>query len=167
MSPAAALEPAPPRLFGVRRVLLQREDRHELGAFKWRGALPTVEAFRARGAEAVVTASTGNHGAAVAWAGRRTGVRAIVYAPRNASTTKVDRIRSMGAEVRLEGDDLDLAKDEARRFASEAGLPFFEDGAEPTQLAGYGAIAIDRSTMREGQGTSINDRCACLSTGWR
>ena len=64
-----------------RRVLLKREDTHELGAFKWRGALPTLER---RGGD-VVTASTGNHGAATAWAARRLDVRAIVYVHRDAS----------------------------------------------------------------------------------
>ena len=60
-----------------RRLLLKREDTHELGAFKWRGALPTVEAYQASGAATVVTASTGNHGAATAWAARKVGIREI------------------------------------------------------------------------------------------
>ncbi len=51
----------------------KREDVHELGAFKWRGALPTVQAYKENGASAVVTASTGNHGAAVAWSCQRAG----------------------------------------------------------------------------------------------
>ena len=53
-----------------RRLLLKREDVHPLGAFKWRGALPVLERYAADGARAVVTASTGNHGAATAWAAR-------------------------------------------------------------------------------------------------
>ena len=67
------LEEAPAALGGGRRLWLKREDLHELGAFKWRGALPALRAYRERGAEAVVTASTGNHGAATAWAAERTG----------------------------------------------------------------------------------------------
>src|SRR4029077_2082023 len=46
-----------------------------------------------------------------------------------------------GAEIRLAGTDLDFAKDEGRRFAAEAHVPFFEDGVEPTQFEGYGVIA--------------------------
>ncbi len=46
-----------------------------------------------------------------------------------------------GAELRLTGSDLDEAKDEARAFADENDLPFFEDGAEREQYEGYGAIA--------------------------
>ncbi len=134
------LDPAPAELAGDRRLYLKREDVHELGAFKWRGALPTIESYKRNGAAAVVTASTGNHGAAVAWASRRLGLRAMVYAPAGASLAKLALIDSLGAEIRLIGTDLDFAKDEARRFAAEARLPFFEDGVEPTQYEGYGAI---------------------------
>jgi threonine dehydratase len=88
----------------------------------------------------VVTASTGNHGAATAWAAKRTGIRAIVYAPTTASRAKIDLVEASGAELRLAGADLDAAKDAARADAVEHGLPFFEDGAEQTQYDGYGAV---------------------------
>ncbi len=135
------LERAPEGLYDGSALWLKREDVHELGAFKWRGALPTVEAYKARGASAVVTASTGNHGAAVAWACQRLGLRAMVYAPAGASLSKLALIDQLGAEIRLIGTDLDFAKDEGKRFAAEAQVPFFEDGVEPTQFEGYGAIA--------------------------
>ncbi len=135
------LERAPGGLYDGLALSLKREDVHELGAFKWRGALPTIEAYKARGAAAVVTASTGNHGAAVAWACQRSGLRAMVYAPAGASLAKLAMIDGLGAEIRLAGTDLDFAKDEGKRFAAEAQVPFFEDGKEPTQFEGYGAIA--------------------------
>jgi threonine dehydratase len=123
-----------------RRLLLKREDVHELGAFKWRGALPVLERYAADGARAVVTASTGNHGAATAWAARRVGIGAIVYAPATASQAKLALIEDGGAEIRQTGADLDEAKEEARAHASQHALPFFEDGAEPAQYEGYRAI---------------------------
>jgi threonine dehydratase len=134
------LEQAPPGLAG-REVYLKREDEHELGAFKWRGALPVLEGYRKRGADTVVTASTGNHGAATGWAAERLGLRAVVYAPEQAAQAKVELIEKIGAEVRLTGLDLDEAKDEGRAWAASRGLPFFEDGAEPAQYEGYGTIA--------------------------
>jgi threonine dehydratase len=88
----------------------------------------------------VVTASTGNHGAATAWAAARTGVRAVVFAPESASRAKVAKLEALGAELHLVGSDLDESKDLARRFASDRGLPFFEDGAEPAQFEGYAEI---------------------------
>ena len=100
-----------------------------------------LTAYRDAGAEAVVTASTGNHGAATAWAAAHVGLRALVYAPEGATRTKLALVEELRAEVRLVGADLDEAKDEARRHASAHELPFFEDGAEPAQYDGYGAIA--------------------------
>jgi len=124
-------------------VWVKREDVHELGAFKWRGALPTLEAYRAAGASGVVTASTGNHGAATAWSAARLGLSATVFVPEAASRAKVALIRSLGAEIREAGRDFDHAKDAAGEFARSRGLPFFEDGREPAQYEGYGVIASE------------------------
>jgi threonine dehydratase len=125
---------------GGRRVLLKREDQHELGAFKWRGALPVLEEWKQDGAETVVTASTGNHGAATAWAAERLGLRAVVYVPEQATQAKVTLAEDLGAELRFAGADLDEAKAEAHGYAEAEGLPFFEDGAERAQYEGYAAI---------------------------
>jgi threonine dehydratase len=141
MAPRTPLEKAPDSVRSGRKLFLKREDRHALGAFKWRGALPAVEAFRARGAEGIVTASTGNHGSATAWAAQQRDLPAIVYAPLAASQAKLALIESFGARVRLTGRDLDEAKQAARENARETGFAFFEDGAEPAQYQGYGAIA--------------------------
>ena len=135
------LEPAPSSLGRPGQLLLKREDVHELGAFKWRGALPVLTSYRDRGETSVVTASTGNHGAATAWAAKRLGLRALVYAPEAATRTKLAMVEELDAEIRLVGTDLDEAKDEARRHANAHRLPFFEDGAESAQYEGYGAIA--------------------------
>jgi threonine dehydratase len=118
-------------------IWLRREDEHELGAFKWRGALAVLEAKRPH---IVVTASTGNHGAATAWAARRTGARAVVFLPEGASAAKLALIEKQGAELRHVGADMDEAKAAARAYADEAGAFFFEDGAEPAQFSGYEAI---------------------------
>jgi threonine dehydratase len=125
---------------GGRRVLLKREDQHELGAFKWRGALPVLEEWKQDGAGTVVTASTGNHGAATAWAAVRLGLRAVVYIPEQATRAKVALAEDLGAELRFAGADLDQAKAEAQAYAKAEGLPFFEDGAERAQYEGYAAI---------------------------
>lgn len=141
MTEPTPLERAPEALAPRVELYLKREDVHELGAFKWRGALPTIEAYARRGASSVVTASTGNHGAAVAWSCRRLGLSAIVYAPEGASRAKLALIEAQGAEIRLVGRDLDEAKDLGIRFARDRGLPFFEDGVETTQYDGYSQIA--------------------------
>jgi len=137
------LEEAPPELSGGRPLFLKREDVHELGAFKWRGALPSLEKYRADGADAVVTASTGNHGAATAWGAERTGMRAVVFVPEGASEAKVALLEQLGAELHPVGSDLDASKDLAREHAAANDLPFFEDGAEPAQFDGYEAIGLE------------------------
>jgi threonine dehydratase len=143
METPTRLERAPDALcdfVGRGDLWLKREDENELGVFKWRGALPVVEALARAGHEAVVTASTGNHGAAVAWACRTVGIRAIVFVPPGAAEQKLANLERLGADVRIVGRDLDEAKDAARGFANEARLRFFEDGAEPLQYDAYEAI---------------------------
>jgi threonine dehydratase len=135
------LEQAPHGLAPGRDVLLKREDVHELGAFKWRGALPVLQAWRSQSATGVVTASTGNHGAATAWAADRLGMTALVFVPEGSTQAKAARIESLGAELYRTGADLDEAKNAARALAARQGLPFFEDGAERAQYEGYRQIA--------------------------
>ena len=140
MEQPTPLEEASAALAAGRRLFLKREDVHELGAFKWRGALPALEAYRGRGVDRVVTASTGNHGAATAWAARRAGMSAVVFVPEATSRAKLDLLEGLGAELRQIGPDLDESKERAREYATEAGVPFFEDGGEPAQFDGYAAI---------------------------
>ena len=137
---ATPLELAPPGLTGRTSVYLKREDAHELGAFKWRGALPALESYRRRGASGVVTASTGNHAVATAWAAQSLGLAATVFVPEGASRTKLAKLDGLDAELMVVGGDFDETKEHAARYAKDAGLPLFEDGAEPAQLDGYAAI---------------------------
>jgi threonine dehydratase len=140
MAALTPLELAPAQLAGRRELWLKREDVHELGAFKWRGALPVVRALAEAGHATIVTASTGNHGAAVAWACRELGLAARVFAPAKGNEKKLALLERLGADVRLAGADLDEAKELGRVSADEEGLPFFEDGAEPLQYEAYAAI---------------------------
>jgi threonine dehydratase len=119
---------------------LKREDVNELGMFKWRAALPVVEEYARRGHDAVVTSSTGNHGAAVAWACRRLGTHAVVFVPPGATPSKLALLESLGADVRVAGRDFNEVKEAARTWAEREGVPFFEDGAEPLQYDAYEAI---------------------------
>jgi threonine dehydratase len=118
-------------------IYLKREDGHELGAFKWRGAVAVLNALRP---SVVVTASTGNHGAATAWAAKRAGVPAVVFVPEGASAAKLALIEAQGAELHHSGADVDEAKTAARAYAAEHDAFFFEDGAEQAQFEGYEAI---------------------------
>ena len=122
---------------------LKREDAGPLRCFKWRGALTGCEALRRQGATGVVTASTGNHGAAVAWAAKRLGLAAAVFVPHGSSPAKVARIAAAGADLREEGEGLLEAAAAAARHAAAQGFALFEDGASPAQLEGAGTIGAE------------------------
>ena len=87
----------------------------------------------------MVTASTGNHGAATAWAAERTGVRAIVYVPR-ARARPSWRCSSGSAPSCARRAPTSTRPRTRARPCRREGLPFFEDGAEPAQFDGYAAI---------------------------
>ncbi len=151
MDTPTPLERAPEALaefVGRDNLWLKREDVHELGVFKWRSTLPVVAGLAAAGHRGVVTCSTGNHGAAAAWACDRLGLRAVVFVPAAANPEKLALLGRLGADVRAVGADFDEAKDAARKTATDDGLPFFEDGAEPLQYDAYEAIGdeiVDQS----------------------
>ncbi|MBA3496265.1 MAG: pyridoxal-phosphate dependent enzyme, partial [Gemmatimonadales bacterium] len=81
-------------------VALKCELLQPVGAFKIRGAYHAIARLVARGgAGGVVTASSGNHGQAVAFAARRFGLRAVVVMPESTPQVKVDGVRRHGGEV--------------------------------------------------------------------
>ena len=124
-------------------IWLKREDEGPNGAFKWRGALCACAAYAKEGATSVVTASTGNHGAATAWAAKRLGLEAHVVVPAEASETKCRLIVDAGATLHRHGEDMLEAAAHAEQLARERSAPYFEDGASDAQLRGTGTIAVE------------------------
>jgi threonine dehydratase len=151
IAPPTPLEPAPGLVPGRDDVLLKREDTGPTGAFKWRGALCACTALRDAGAAGVVTSSTGNHGAATAWAAARLGLEAHIVVPQGASRAKSELIAEQGARLQRTGATLDESALAARALADELGLPFFEDGASEAQLLGTGTIGSELA----GQGIDV------------
>ncbi|RZL94666.1 MAG: pyridoxal-phosphate dependent enzyme [Variovorax sp.] len=72
---------------------------------------------------------------------RARGWPLVVYCATTANPMKVERMRAMGAEVRLHSEDFDAAKEEARRLCAESGAYFVENGAEASIAEGAGTIA--------------------------
>jgi threonine dehydratase len=140
-------EPTPlvlaPELDSEREILLKREDLGPNGSFKWRGALCACADFQIHGSTIVVTASTGNHGAATAWAAARLGLEAHVIVPVRASETKCEIIESHGAELHREGKTLEESAEFGRQLATNLGGTWFEDGASEAQLLGAGTIGAE------------------------
>src|SRR5947208_10137949 len=87
----------------VERVTLKLELLQHAASFKTRGAFANL-LQREIPAAGVVAASGGNHGAAVAFAAKRLGVRAKIFVPAISSPAKIDRIRSYGADLTVGGE---------------------------------------------------------------
>lgn len=125
-------------------VHLKLETRQPVGAFKLRGAMNAVlaldEAARGRG---LVTASTGNHGRAVAYAAREAGVPAIVCMSALVPLNKVEAVRALGAEVRIVGRSQDDAQAEVERLVAARGLTAIPPFDHPDVIAGQGTIGLE------------------------
>jgi len=135
---------------GDARVLLKMENLQITGSFKLRGAMNKLLSLtpeqRARG---IVTASSGNHGAAVAYGLKQLGIPGIIYVPENASPAKIANIRSYGAEVRTHATDSGLTEIYARRHASDSGQVYISPYNDSSVVAGQGTIGLELSRQLE------------------
>ncbi|TCK28052.1 L-threonine ammonia-lyase [Ancylobacter aquaticus] len=125
-------------------VHLKLETRQPVGAFKLRGAMNAVlaldEPARRRG---LVTASTGNHGRALAYAAREAGVPAVVCMSALVPLNKVEAVRALGAEVRIVGRSQDDAQAEVERLVAGRGLTAIPPFDHPDVIAGQGTIGLE------------------------
>jgi threonine dehydratase len=124
---------------------LKLENLQPTGAFKVRGGVNLVgTASQQEKSQGLVSASTGNHGQSIAYAGRLFGARVIIYAPTlNVNEAKMQAMRDLGAEVRLHGRDFDEARLEAERVAQTDGFRYVHSANEPKLIAGVGTIGIE------------------------
>lgn len=119
------------------------ENLQPVGAFKVRGGVNVVGSLDQKEAT-LVTASTGNHGQSIAYAGRLFGKRVIIYAPaENVNEMKMQAMRDLGAEVRLHGRDFDEARLETERVAKAEGFRYVHSANEPQMLAGVGTMGLE------------------------
>ncbi len=114
-------------------------------SFKIRGAVNAVQklvAERGRDVPPLVTASAGNHGRALAYASRTTGLALTVYVPRDAPRTKLDAIRAAGAVLELCAD-YDEAERRAKQDARTSGALFISPYSHADVIAGAGTVALE------------------------
>jgi threonine dehydratase len=127
-------------------VSLKLESLQVSSSFKARGAFNAVLARRERSdgaAPALVTASAGNHGRALAAAAQAFGQSLVVFTPADAPASKVDAIRRHGATLRAEAPDYDEAERQAKAFAASTGASFVSPYSDPDVIAGAGTIALE------------------------
>ena len=125
-------------------VLMKAEHLQETGAFKLRGATNAVLSLAPDAlSRGVVTASTGNHGRALAHAARLAGTRAVVCLSRLVPQNKVAAIRDLGAEVRIVGASQDEAMVEVARAVRDEGLTEIAPFDDAAVVAGQGTIGLE------------------------
>jgi threonine dehydratase len=144
---------APTRLIGApflsqrtgKNVCLKLETELPTGSFKVRGAFYALaERMKKGGLRGVVASSTGNHGAAVAYAGREFGIAAKIFLPANCNPVKRGRIEALGAAiVESGGSDLASAFQLASEQARQPGVYFLNDATDLDLPAGPATIACE------------------------
>lgn len=126
------------------QVYLKLENFQLTGSFKLRGALNKFlslsEADRQRG---VVTASTGNHGAAVAYVLQKFKCPGTVYLASNAAPAKVDALRMYSAEVAFHGNDCVEAERFGRETAARQGQVYISPYNDPQVIGGQGTLGVE------------------------
>ena len=134
--------PALSRMAGV-PVHLKLETVQPTGSFKLRGATSALAELAERGVTRVVTASTGNHGRAVAYAARALGIEAAVCMSSLVPKNKVDAVAALGARVVIAGKSQDDAQVEAMRLVREEGFAFVPPFDDPHVIAGQATIGLE------------------------
>lgn len=129
---------------GLASFYLKLESLQNTGAFKVRGAANKIiglgEEARKRG---VITFSTGNHGKAVSYVAGKSGVKATVCLSEHVPAYRAELIRSLGAEVHVEGHSQDEAEAAYERIMKERGMIPVVPFDDPAIIAGQGTVALE------------------------
>ncbi|NMP21761.1 threonine ammonia-lyase [Sulfobacillus harzensis] len=113
------------------------------GSFKIRGAFNKIKSLVDAGAKGVVTASSGNHGQAVAWAARYFGLPARIIVPTTAPAIKVASARAFGAEVEFFGTRSRERLERAEQVAQELGYVFVPPYDDAWVMSGQGTLGLE------------------------
>lgn len=133
-----ALEPA----LGC-TVSIKLETANPIRSFKGRGTELVASRLAEQGLRAVVCASAGNLGQALAWSGRGRGLDVAVVASRFATAAKLDRIRALGAKLELVDGDHEMARERAAAIARDDGIRLVEDSLDIETCEGAATIGLE------------------------
>jgi len=125
-------------------VYLKCENLQFTGSFKIRGALNKLLSLSAEEkSKGVVTASTGNHGAAVAFALNKLSISGTIFVPYGASVKKINNIKSFGAEVAFYGNDCMQTELHAIEYAQKHDMVYISPYNDLDIITGQGTIALE------------------------
>ena len=129
---------------------LKAECLQVTGSFKARGALNCLLSLEAGQLErGLVTASGGNHGLGVAYAGRIGSAPTTVFLPESSPPAKVAKLRRFGASVELVGSVWDEANAAALAHAEATGATYVHPFADPAVIAGQGTLGLELARAPE------------------
>jgi threonine dehydratase len=140
LTPLLTVAPAELGLAAGPPVQVKCEWLQHAGSFKPRGAFNSLLSEQVPAA-GVAAASGGNHGAAVAFAAQRLGVRATIFVPEIASPAKIDAIRRFGADVRIGGQRYNDALAACEAYVATSGALSVHAFDTPATIAGQGTLA--------------------------
>lgn len=125
-------------------VWVKHENHTPTGAFKVRGGLVYVDRLKRERphVSGIISATRGNHGQSLAWAGRRHGIAVSIVVPHGNSAEKNAAMRAFGATLIEHGEDFDAAREAAARLAAERGLEFAPSFA-PDLVKGVATYALE------------------------
>ena len=130
-------------------VSIKLETANPVRSFKGRGTELVASLLAEHGPRAVVCASAGNLGQALAWSGRGRGLDVTVVASRFATAAKLDRIRALGAGLELVDGDHELARERAAEIARYEGIRLVEDSLDIETCEGAATIGLELVEARE------------------
>ncbi|MGD0565122.1 MAG: threonine dehydratase [Roseiarcus sp.] len=151
-------------------VVVKHENHQPTGAFKVRGGVTFVDRLRRRAPNVagLISATRGNHGQSLAFAGRRFGIPVAIVVPKGNSVEKNAAMRALGADLIEHGADFQAAREEAQRLAQARGLEFAPSFHRDLAL-GVATYALELFDERPdldvlyvpiGQGSGI---CGCIA----
>ena len=123
---------------------VKHENHTPCGAFKVRGGVTYMDALVRRDplVRGVISATRGNHGQSLAYAGRRAGIGVTIVVPHGNSAEKNAAMRALGARLIEHGSDFDAAREEARAIAAREGLEF-APSFHPALVVGVATWALE------------------------
>ena len=125
-------------------VYLKLENIQKTGSFKFRGAVSKMTSLNdEEKSMGVVTASTGNHGAACSLAMSILGIDGKIIVPDNVHKNKVDNILNLGGEVEYHGNDCLIAEERAQEISSNTGANYISPYNDPAIVCGQGTIGYE------------------------
>jgi len=129
---------------GSCNAFLKLENMQRTGSFKLRGAANKIVSLNKEMIDkGIVTASSGNHGEAVAFMCRELGLSGTIYLPEYASKSKVDRLRPYGMNLVFRGDDCVQTEGVARQYARKNNLIYIPPYNDWKIIGGQATIAIE------------------------